>query len=514
MPPANDSQGLKIAVAAFVSLTVVLAVTSYFLYSSYAKASAQLTEANTKASQSQKAAADALREFEDLRTRAGYAKLAESQAWRDEVKKDQEKANARLADASKAVAGMVAAAQQQGANDPRLADLAQRTDQIARDFMDEKTTTFASSIDRLAELVGNLAQLTAAFALDNINIRGQLNSVNRVNQTTLSAQEEVVNRTTADLETVQRKHEEDRQGLIARLDQLQGQNTQLASENDTLKAQLSQTGEEAKKNLVDMTAQMQYWRTQAQKSETVMDQPDGVVTYVDYTRRELRTNLSRGTGARPQLQMAVFDRNAQGIPTDRPKGTIQLIEVGPNDSVARILTTTNSIEPIRAGDKIYSAAWSPGEPKRFALIGKIDIDRDGRDDRNDLVRLIEAAGGSVDYNLPPPGAGPEKGELTGRISWYVIDEREAFRSTGRNAVAPADVSEEENRFDVKRTAALQKAAVLGIAPITIQRLLPSLGYSAGMAIPGRVQALDRNASDALISPRSKNAAPAAAGAPR
>ena len=40
MPPAaNESQGLKIAVAAFVSLTVILAVTCYFLYSNYDQAS-------------------------------------------------------------------------------------------------------------------------------------------------------------------------------------------------------------------------------------------------------------------------------------------------------------------------------------------------------------------------------------------------------------------------------------------------------------------------------------------
>ena len=32
MAAANESQGLKIAVAAFVTLTVILAVTSYFLY--------------------------------------------------------------------------------------------------------------------------------------------------------------------------------------------------------------------------------------------------------------------------------------------------------------------------------------------------------------------------------------------------------------------------------------------------------------------------------------------------
>ena len=36
MAAANESQGLKIAVAAFITLTVILTVSSYFLYSNAA----------------------------------------------------------------------------------------------------------------------------------------------------------------------------------------------------------------------------------------------------------------------------------------------------------------------------------------------------------------------------------------------------------------------------------------------------------------------------------------------
>jgi hypothetical protein len=42
MAAVNESQGLKIAVAAFITLTVILAVTSYFLYSSASSAQARL----------------------------------------------------------------------------------------------------------------------------------------------------------------------------------------------------------------------------------------------------------------------------------------------------------------------------------------------------------------------------------------------------------------------------------------------------------------------------------------
>ena len=54
--PANESQGLRIAVAAFVVLTVALAVTSYFLYSAYSRSEAQLESERDKLSQKAKAA--------------------------------------------------------------------------------------------------------------------------------------------------------------------------------------------------------------------------------------------------------------------------------------------------------------------------------------------------------------------------------------------------------------------------------------------------------------------------
>ena len=42
MAEANGSQGLKIALAVFITLTVILAATSYFLYSNASVAQARL----------------------------------------------------------------------------------------------------------------------------------------------------------------------------------------------------------------------------------------------------------------------------------------------------------------------------------------------------------------------------------------------------------------------------------------------------------------------------------------
>ena len=127
------------------------------------------------------------------------------------------------------------------------------------------------------------------------------------------------------------------------------------------------------------------------------------------------------------MKMTVFDANSPGIPTEKPKGNIELIQVGEQYSIAHIDKMVNEIDPIRVGDIVYSPAWSPKEPMRFALIGKIDVNRDGKDDREDLKRMIQEAGGIVDYDLPPPDLGKESGKLSARIAWYVTDERMPLR---------------------------------------------------------------------------------------
>ncbi len=161
--------------------------------------------------------------------------------------------------------------------------------------------------------------------------------------------------------------------------------------------------------------------------------------------------------------------------------------MGDRYSIGRIVKTVNMINPIGVNDIVYSPAWSPNEPIRFALIGKIDINRDGRDDRDDLKRMIKAAGGIVDYDLPPPEAGKETGKLTGEDAWYVFDNRPPAVS----GVNPReDTSPENTEFLKKKTEAEREARQNGVRPLPIQRLLSYLSYDFSEPIRGRAEAKD------------------------
>ena len=103
---------------------------------------------------------------------------------------------------------------------------------------------------------------------------------------------------------------------------------------------------------------------------------------------------------------------------------------------------------------------------RFALIGEIDADRDGTDDRAAFKRIIEAAGGSVDYDLPAPEVAPEAGKLSPRIDWYVVDDRTYCRSLSE----PIDVG--WSRFLKRVSERIKEARLDGIKPMPLSRLVP------------------------------------------
>src|SRR5271156_147434 len=95
MAASNDSQGLKIAVAVFIALSVILAVTSYFLYSNGAVAEARLAQATEKNNELNRANGNVLSLNEDLRGKIGV-RNAEADAVKTEIDAEYKKVTERL----------------------------------------------------------------------------------------------------------------------------------------------------------------------------------------------------------------------------------------------------------------------------------------------------------------------------------------------------------------------------------------------------------------------------------
>ncbi len=236
-----------------------------------------------------------------------------------------------------------------------------------------------------------------------------------------------------------------------------------------LSARIGQMAAEAARNHDTLTAIIRELRDRLDLGST-LELPDGYVIVVDYERQEVKIDITRRQGARPPMRMSIFDSASPGVPTEKPKGTIELTHVGEQFSTARIIKANNAIGPIRAGDIAYSPVWSPNTSMRFALIGKVDLNRDGKDDRDELKRMIQEAGGVIDFDLPPPDVGPETGTLFPGIDWYVVDDRTSSQKV--------DSSLKKRMGEV-----IKEARLNGTRPMMIGRLLAFLGYGMSQLKP-------------------------------
>src|SRR5262245_38353153 len=169
MAAANESQGLKIAVAAFITLTVILSVTSYFLYTAYAQADARLESATTKNQELTKAQNLMLTQYEEIRAKVG-TRAQEHDPAKDEIASHFKKVDDRLNNLLNAVNNAVQKVQAAGMQGPEIQDTKDKVQQIVQSLRSEPNKSYSSSLDRIAELLENLSLLSTEFSLNYVEL--------------------------------------------------------------------------------------------------------------------------------------------------------------------------------------------------------------------------------------------------------------------------------------------------------------------------------------------------------
>jgi hypothetical protein len=163
MAEDSESQGLKIAVAAFISLTVILAVTAYFLYSSVASAEARLEFALEAQRRDRRRADLTLTQYDQLRNRIGI-KAAEFDAAKEEISAHFKKVEERLDSLMDKVNAAVHAAQENGAHGPELEEIKLKVQRAIASYRSEPNMTYISSLNRLTDAMEDLALLTTQLS--------------------------------------------------------------------------------------------------------------------------------------------------------------------------------------------------------------------------------------------------------------------------------------------------------------------------------------------------------------
>lgn len=135
----------------------------------------------------------------------------------------------------------------------------------------------------------------------------------------------------------------------------------------------------------------------APDAEAPAYQPDGQVILVDQSAGVVRLDLGSRDRIYRGLTFGIYDR-AGGIPRDgKPKAEVEVIEVNPRASAARILDSSPK-NPIMTGDLAANLIWDSDTENEFVVAGEFDLDRDGNPDYdgvNKVESLIRRWGGTV-----------------------------------------------------------------------------------------------------------------------
>ncbi len=159
------------------------------------------------------------------------------------------------------------------------------------------------------------------------------------------------------------------------------------------------------------------------------------------------------------------------------KATIEVIEVvGPHLSRARITQEFDAIRDGAApGDLIYNSVWRKGAADHIALVGIFDVNGDGGDDIETVVRDLNRMGVPVDAYFDM-----RERKWVGKINEqtrYVIE-----------GWYPSNSATDPNRDD--KTAlisamsdAVKEARDKGVTAVKFQEFFPRMGYRAKLDLP-------------------------------
>ena len=260
----------------------------------------------------------------------------------------------------------------------------------------------------------NMSLLTTEMALNYMSVRHNLEAATNVAKQQVDVQTKAASDSHAEMLAEQKRHEDERGTLLTKVDQLQ---TALDKDSErNLEPQDRTSGRPRRFRPPARDADDDPPRTARQARTQQRDDPRPA----GWLRHVCRLRDQRSPGQhQPADGCAAADENDDlrrrlTRHPDREAQREHRADVGRRDesATARIIKTDSSIDPIRVGDIVYSAAWSPNQPTRFALVGKMDVNRDSRDDREELKRMIQEAGGVVDFDLPPHDLGKETGAIS------------------------------------------------------------------------------------------------------
>jgi len=203
------------------------------------------------------------------------------------------------------------------------------------------------------------------------------------------------------------------------------------------------------------------YQTQKESLEPkISDSPDGQIVWSNPKEKVVWINIGTEDNLRPQMTFSVFEQGEKNLAQAKNKGSIEVLRIHDKHQAEARMVDYDPGNPIMPGDSIFTPIWGRGRAEKFAMAGVIDLNRDGRDNSDEIRRVIETAGGQVVAYVGE--GGKLEGQITPEVRYLILGSRPTDRSTD------ADIAAYTNM--------LEAARVNGVSSIRIDQFVDWAGY--------------------------------------
>lgn len=335
-------------------------------------------------------------------------------------------------------------------------------------------------------VIGTLSQMRAALDAAQLEIQSLQRALNE-NGLKLNAVETGAGAKVNELQTSQASSEQQLQASIAANKQkIDEKNAEIenskkqANEANVAKGQLQDELDKYRRATEERIAlldkQINFYKDQLDElTKTSFDREDGRIVNVDNTTRTVWLNIGSAEGLRPQVSFSVYTSDNLGIGrgVEDIKGKIEVTRIlEPHLAEARILDE-DLFRPISDGDPIYSPLWAAGRKEYFAIVGRPDLDEDGKSDWDLFNEIIHTSGAEVELFVNDEGQRqPAEAKLSARTKFLIIGD---IDDPAKFSGIP-EKQELAEKMQEQQKALIEEARLYGIRWVRLNDFLDYVGW--------------------------------------
>jgi len=471
---SNKPGAVHYALIVFVMLSVILGITTYMFHREYSDRAAKITELEGKAGTQTSLIKKYDDEIQALKKKTGRPF--------EQVEDTTNAANANT------VIGAI------------VKDLADFGKDLAGTNYAETLQKLREALDAASADVGSKAAQIAVLQKDSNDQRNRLN-------TQVDTHRKAQEKAEADLRNLVASRDEKLNAKQTEIDRFKSDLNQLTGEL----AQEKEGREKERKKLQDDLAQLELRIDILQDKNNVLsgvrfEQQDGLIAGVNNVSKTVVIDLGEADQLKKGMTFSVYpkDNRALGAELDELKANIdqaykdQKINAGERDDRKQVLSFTgmkgkiavtrllgpHSAEariieedlyrPMAPGDVIYTPTWSPGLVEKIAIIGDVDLDGDGKSDREQFRQFLATSGVIIDNEIDDAGERiPAEGKITVQTKFLVLGNiPDRADIVGDNEKARVD------KINGHLTDMRKEARANGVRVVKLNDFLAHVGFQA------------------------------------